>query len=41
MTKMTSIRSFASGFEKFDFTDPLKLEGLLTDEERDIQEAAR
>jgi glutaryl-CoA dehydrogenase len=41
MTKMTSVRSFASGFEKFDFTDPLNLDGLLTDEEKMIQESAR
>jgi glutaryl-CoA dehydrogenase len=38
---MTSVRSFASGFEKFDFTDPLNLDGLLTDEEKMIQESAR
>ena len=36
-------RQFASGtqFEKFDFEDPFKLNDLLTDEERDIQEIAR
>ena len=36
-------RRFASGtqFEKFDFEDPFKLNDLLTDEERDIQEIAR
>ena len=42
-TSSLSTRSFASGtsFEKFDFEDPFKLNDLLTDEERDIQDAAR
>ena len=37
------MRQFASGtsFEKFDFEDPFKLDDLLTDEERAIQDAAR
>ena len=38
-----SVRTFGSGtsFEKFNFEDPFKLDGLLTDEERAISEAAR
>ena len=40
---MVSTRAFASGttFERFDFEDPFKLNGLLTDEERAISDAAR
>jgi len=36
-------RMFATGtsFDKFDFEDPFKLNQLLTDEERDIAEAAK
>ena len=39
----TSIRAFGSGtsFDKFDYEDPFKLNGLLTDEELAISEAAR
>jgi len=33
-------RAFAS-FAKFDFKDPLNFEGLLTDEEKMIEESAR
>jgi len=40
-TLMTATRSFASGFEKFNFEDALNLNGLLTDEEQMIQESAR
>lgn len=40
MTKLTSVRSFASGFEKFNFEDALNLNAVLTDEERMIEEAA-
>lgn len=38
-----STRAFASGtkFEKFDWEDPFKLDALLTDEERAVQENAR
>lgn len=37
------LRQFASGtsFEKFDYEDPFKLNDMLTDEERAIQDAAR
>ena len=37
------MRAFGSStsFEKFDFEDPFKLNGLLTDEELAISEAAR
>ena len=36
-------RAFASGtnFEQFNFEDPFKLDSLLTDDERAIQDAAR
>ena len=36
-------RQFGSGtsFEKFDYQDPFKLNDMLTDEERDIQDIAR
>ena len=39
----TAIRAFGSGtsFDKFDYQDPFKLNGLLTDEELAISEAAR
>ena len=40
-TLMTATRSFASGFEKFNFEDALNLNGKLTDEEQMIQESAR
>jgi glutaryl-CoA dehydrogenase len=34
-------RSFASGFEKFNFEDALNLNGLLTEDEQMIEESAR
>lgn len=39
----TLTRSFASsgGLQKFDYLDPLNFEGLLTDEEKMVQENAR
>ena len=36
----TSARSF-SGFQKFDYKDPLRFDDLLTEEELMIQETAR
>ena len=34
-------RAFGSGLVKFDYKDPLMFDGLLTDEERMIEELAK
>lgn len=34
-------RAFASGLQKFNYQDPLNFDGLLTDEERMVQETAQ
>ena len=40
-TQLSALRAFSTSFEKFDYRDPFNLNGLLTDEERQISEAAR